>query len=122
MSAGSTLTLSLKALFPGLEYASPDTSFQYNFAGNQSVPDWVQLDQRTGNLSVNAPKNLSTTLVLHIKAVDGQGHESIKTFKLVIGDARSASSPAPGRAGLSEKMANAAKRQAGNRLSMYSHG
>ncbi len=122
IEAGLASKLSLKTLFQGPENNSLDSSLQYNFAGNQAVPDWVQLDQRSGNLSVNAPKNLSTTLILHIKAVDGQGHESIKTFKLVIGDARSAPSSVSGRAGLSEKMANAAKRQAGNRLSMYSHG
>ncbi|MEX8195133.1 DUF4347 domain-containing protein [Comamonas guangdongensis] len=122
VSAGSASTLNLHALFLGPESTSKDLSLQFNFVGQQLIPGWIQLDPSTGKLSVNAPKNLHTTLVLHIKVIDGQGHESIKTVKLVIGDARTTSSPAPGRAGLSEKMANAAKRQAGDRLPMYAHG
>ena len=97
-------------------------SLQFSFSGKQELPSWVRLDPHTGQLTINAPKDLSTTLVLQIKVSDGKGHESVRTIKLVVGDARSASSVPTGRAGLSEKMANATLQQAGKRMSMYVHG
>ncbi|MGU3626052.1 Ig-like domain-containing protein [Comamonas sp. C24C] len=97
-------------------------SLQFSFSGKQALPGWVRLDRHSGQLSINAPKDLSTTLVLQIKVSDGKGHESVRTVKVVIGEARATSSAPAGRAGLSEKMANAANQQVGKRMSMYVHG
>lgn len=82
----------------------------------------MRLDRHSGQLTINAPKDLSTTLVLQIKVSDGKGHESVRTVKLIVGDAQATSSVPTGRAGLSEKMANAANQQTGKRMSQYVHG
>ncbi|WP_034367102.1 hypothetical protein, partial [Comamonas testosteroni] len=97
-------------------------SLQFSFSARQELPAWVRLDRHTGQLTINAPKDLSTTLVLQIKVSDGKGHESVRTVKLVVGDARATSAVPAGRAGLSEKLAHAAHQQAGKRMSMYVHG
>lgn len=97
-------------------------SLRFSFADRQELPGWVRLDRQSGQLTINAPKDLSTTLVLQIKVSDGKGHESVRTLKVVVGDARVTSSAPAGRAGLSEKMANAANQQAGKRMSQYVHG
>ncbi|WP_407715694.1 Ig-like domain-containing protein [Comamonas testosteroni] len=97
-------------------------SLRFSFADRQELPGWVRLDRQSGQLTIHAPKDLSTTLVLQIKVSDGKGHESVRTVKVVIGEARATSSAPAGRAGLSEKMANAANQQAGKRMSMYVHG
>ena len=97
-------------------------SLRFSFADRQELPGWVRLDRQSGQLTINAPKDLSTTLVLQIKVSDGKGHESVRTVKVVIGDVRATSSAPAGRAGLSEKMTNAANQQAGKSMSQYVHG
>ncbi|RDI14787.1 Ig-like domain-containing protein [Comamonas sp. AG1104] len=115
-------TLDLKPVLLASESPWDIESLQFSFSGKQELPGWVRLDRQSGQLTINAPKDLSTTLVLQIKVSDGKGHESVRTVKLVIGDARATSSAPAGRAGLSEKMANAANQQAGKRMSQYAHG
>ncbi|SUY77145.1 Uncharacterised protein [Comamonas testosteroni] len=115
-------TLDLKPVLLASESPWDIESLQFSFADRQELPGWVRLDRQSGQLTINAPKDLSTTLVLQIKVSDGKGHESVRTVKLVIGDARATSSAPAGRAGLSEKMANAANQQAGKRMSQYAHG
>ncbi|WP_165570868.1 beta strand repeat-containing protein [Comamonas thiooxydans] len=119
-SGGSTLDL--KPVLLASESPWDIESLQFSFSGKQELPGWVRLDRHSGQLTINAPKDLSTTLVLQIKVSDGKGHESVRTVKVVIGDARATSSAPAGRAGLSEKMANAANQQVGKRMSMYVHG
>ncbi|WP_120967548.1 Ig-like domain-containing protein [Comamonas sp. lk] len=120
--AGTGSSLNLKALLIAPESSFDTSSLQFSLSGQQALPGWIQLDRNTGQLLINAPKDMNATLVLHIKVSDGQGRESVQTFKLVIGTARTSSVVLPGRAGLSEKMANAAKHQAGHRMPMYSRG
>ncbi|MDH1334192.1 Ig-like domain-containing protein, partial [Comamonas thiooxydans] len=115
-------TLDLKPVLLASESPWDIESLQFSFSGKQELPGWVRLDRHSGQLTINAPKDLSTTLVLQIKVSDGKGHESVRTVKLVVGDARATSSVPTGRAGLSEKMANAANQQAGKRMSQYVHG
>ncbi len=114
--------LDLKPVLLASESPWDIESLQFSFAGKQELPGWVRLDRHSGQLTINAPKDLSTMLVLQIKVSDGKGHESVRTVKLVVGDARATSSVPTGRAGLSEKMANAASQQAGTRVSQYVHG
>ncbi|MEG0557262.1 MAG: Ig-like domain-containing protein, partial [Comamonas sp.] len=120
--SGTGSTLNLKPLLIAPESLFDTSSLQFSFSGQQALPGWIQLDRNTGQLLINAPKDMNAALVLHIKVSDGQGRESVQTFKLVIGTARTSSVVLPGRAGLSEKMANAAKHQAGHRMPMYSRG
>nr|WP_182312406.1 Ig-like domain-containing protein [Comamonas testosteroni] len=115
-------TLDLKPVLLASDSPWDIESLRFSFSARQELPAWVRLDRHTGQLTINAPKDLSTTLVLQIKVSDGKGHESVRTVKVVIGEARAASSAPAGRAGLSEKMANAANQQAGKRMSMYVHG
>ncbi|WP_171832488.1 Ig-like domain-containing protein [Comamonas thiooxydans] len=115
-------TLDLKPVLLASESPWDIESLQFSFSGKQELPGWVRLDRHSGQLTINAPKDLSTTLVLQIKVSDGKGHESVRTVKLVVGDARATSSVPTGRAGLSEKMANAANQQAGKRMPQYVHG
>ncbi|MDH1252721.1 Ig-like domain-containing protein [Comamonas thiooxydans] len=115
-------TLDLKPVLLASESPWDIESLQFSFSGKQELPGWVRLDRHSGQLTINAPKDLSTTLVLQIKVSDGKGHESVRTVKLVVGDAQATSSVPTGRAGLSEKMANAANQQAGKRMSQYVHG
>ena len=119
-SGGSTLDL--KPVLLASESPWDIESLQFSFSGKQELPGWVRLDRHSGQLTINAPKDLSTTLVLQIKVSDGKGHESVRTVKLIVGDAQATSSVPTGRAGLSEKMANAANQQTGKRMSQYVHG
>ncbi|WP_427773128.1 Ig-like domain-containing protein [Comamonas thiooxydans] len=119
-SGGSTLDL--KPVLLASESPWDIESLQFSFSGKEELPGWVRLDRHSGQLTINAPKDLSTTLVLQIKVSDGKGHESVRTVKLIVGDAQATSSVPTGRAGLSEKMANAANQQTGKRMSMYVHG
>ncbi|WP_052703348.1 Ig-like domain-containing protein [Comamonas thiooxydans] len=114
--------LDLKPVLLASESPWDIESLQFSLSGKQELPGWVRLDRQSGQLTINAPKDLSATLVLQIKVSDGKGHESVRTVKVVIGDARATSSAPAGRAGLSEKMANAANQQVGKRMSMYVHG
>ena len=114
--------LDLKPVLLASESPWDIESLQFSLSGKQELPGWVRLDRQSGQLTINAPKELSATLVLQIKVSDGKGHESVRTVKVVIGDARATSSAPAGRAGLSEKMANAANQQVGKRMSMYVHG
>ena len=98
------------------------SSLQFSFSDQQELPEWVRLDHHTGKLFINAPKELQTELVFQIKIRDGNGHESVRTIKVVIGASKAISSAPAGRAGLSEKMAYAANQQVGKRMSMYVHG
>ncbi|WP_230847618.1 Ig-like domain-containing protein, partial [Comamonas testosteroni] len=115
-------TLDLKPVLLASDSPWDIESLQFSFSARQELPAWVRLDRHTGQLTINAPKDLSTTLVLQIKVSDGKGHESVRTVKLVVGDARATSAVPAGRAGLSEKLAHAAHQQAGKRMSMYVHG
>lgn len=121
VSTGASI-LDLKPVLLASDSPWDIASLRFSFADRQELPAWVRLDRQSGQLSINAPKDLSTTLVLQIKVSDGKGHESVRTVKVVIGEARATSSAPAGRAGLSEKMANAANQQAGKRMSMYVHG
>ena len=121
VSTGASI-LDLKPVLLASDSPWDIESLRFSFSARQELPAWVRLDRHTGQLTINAPKDLSTTLVLQIKVSDGKGHESVRTVKVVIGEARAASSAPAGRAGLSEKMANAANQQAGKRMSMYVHG
>ncbi|MCO8250151.1 Ig-like domain-containing protein, partial [Comamonas thiooxydans] len=121
VSTGASI-LDLKPVLLASESPWDIESLQFSFSGKQELPGWVRLDRHSGQLTINAPKDLSTTLVLQIKVSDGKGHESVRTVRLVIGDARATSSAPAGRAGLSEKMANAANQQVGKRMSQYVHG
>ncbi|WP_291596414.1 Ig-like domain-containing protein [Comamonas sp.] len=121
VSTGASI-LDLKPVLLASDSPWDIESLRFSFADRQELPGWVRLDRQSGQLTIHAPKDLSTTLVLQIKVSDGKGHESVRTVKVVIGEARATSSAPAGRAGLSEKMANAANQQAGKRMSMYVHG
>ncbi|WP_167010632.1 Ig-like domain-containing protein [Comamonas sp. Tr-654] len=121
VSTGASI-LDLKPVLLASDSPWDIASLRFSFVDRQELPGWVRLDRQSGQLTINAPKDFSTTLVLQIKVSDGKGHESVRTVKVVIGDARATSSAPAGRAGLSEKMANAANQQAGKRMSMYVHG
>ena len=121
VSTGASI-LDLKPIFLASDSPWDAASLQFSFSDRQELPEWVRLDRKTGQLLINAPKDLSTTLVLQIKVSDSKGHESVRTFKLVVGDARATSSMPTGRAGLSEKMVDAANQLAGKRMSQYVRG
>ena len=120
--SGQASTLQLTSVLEGMGEQWLASSIHFAFENAKDLPPWLRLDHQTGQLMVLAPKGLHTVLVLRIKVTDVQGHEVVRTIRLVVGDTRGASIVHSGRAGLSEKLSQVAQQQAGQRAALYFHG
>jgi hypothetical protein len=78
----------------------------------EAAPHWVNVDQKTGVITLNPPDVVEGEVVLRLMALDQQGKTAVTVLRIKIG----AEAQSTGRVGLSDKLAQSRQLMASGKL------